>query len=167
MRRIKNTNTFLLIPLIVSVGVVSWAILSGALLVLALLILSPALHDLHQAEIMRNNLQATLTLINEKIALQNHFLELADSDPRLMQRLADRQLSVVNPNEEVLPLANDNRPRDVQSLIDEALKPVEPHPVPPLPWLVNITRFNVIRGPLIILVLCGLVVAFLLDIRRV
>ncbi|MGC8624483.1 MAG: hypothetical protein ACP5VQ_04385 [Phycisphaerae bacterium] len=167
MRRIKQTNTFLIVPLILSVGVVSYAVLAGSLLVLALMVLSPPLHDLHQAEVMRNNLRATLELINEKIALQKHFLKLANSDPRLMQRLADRQLNVVNPNEEVLPLANDNRPRDVQSLIDEALKPVEPQSVPPLPWIVNIARFNVVRGPLIILVLGGLVVAFLLDIRRV
>ena len=84
----------------------------------------------------------------------------------LMQRLADRQLNIVNPNEQVLPLANDTRPRDVQSLIDEALKPIEPKPVPPIPWIINIARFNVIRGPLIILALFGFVVAFLLDIRR-
>ena len=166
MRRIKHTNRFLIMPLVLSVGVISWAVLLASLLAVALIVLAPAIHDMHQAQVTRNNLRATLALINEKIALQNRFIKLADTDQRLMQRLADRQLNIVNPNEQVLPLANDTRPRDVQSLIDEALKPIEPKPVPPIPWIINITRFNVIRGPLIILALFGFVVAFLLDIRR-
>lgn len=166
MHRVKQSNRFLILPLILSVGVISWAVLFGSLLALALIILSPALHDLHQAEVTRNNLRATLTLINEKITLQKHFINLANTDVRLMRRLADRQLNIVNPNEEVLPLANDTRPRDVQSLIDEALKPIVPQPVAPVPWIINIARFNVVRGPLILLTLFGFVVAFLIDIRR-
>ena len=166
MRRVKPANSFLLLPLILSVGVVSWAVLVGSLLALALIVLSPALHDMRRAEVTRNNLQATLALINEKISLQRHFIKLADTDERLMQRLSDRQLNIVNPNEEVLPLANDRRPRDVQSLIDEALTPIEPRPVPPVPWIVSIVRFNAVRGPLMILALFGFVVAFLLDVRR-
>ncbi len=166
MRRIKPANSFLFVSLILSVGVVSWAVLFGALLTMALIVLAPAVHDMRQAEVTRNNLRATLALINEKIALQNRFIKLADTDPRLMQRLADRQLNIVNPNEEVLPLTNDNRPRDVQSLIDEALKPIDPQPIPPVPWIISIVRFNVVRAPLILLALFGFVVAFLLDIRR-
>jgi hypothetical protein len=166
MRRVKPANTFLILPLILSVSVVSWAVLSGALLALALIVLAPAVHDMHQAEVTRNNLQATLALINEKIALQNRFIKMADTDPRLMQRLADRQLNIVNPNEQVLPLTNDTRPRDVQSLIDEALKPINPQAVPPVPWIIGIARFDVVRAPLILLTLFGFVVAFLLDIRR-
>ena len=166
MRRIQQTNRFLILPLIFSVGVVSWAVLLASLLAVALIILSPAIHDMHQAEVTRNNLRATLALINEKIALQNRFIKLADTDQRLMQRLADRQLNIVNPSEQVLPLANDTRPRDVQSLIDEALEPIDPKPVPPVPWIIHIARFNVIRAPLMILALFGFVVAFLLDIRR-
>ena len=167
MRRYRHTPAVLTLPFVFGVGALTWAALFAALAIVAAVILAPAAANLHQARVQRNNLQASLALLNEKISQDRRLLHLVATNPVILQRLADRQLDVVNPTEQVLPLGRIAHPRDVQSLIDETLKPVNPAPVPPVPWYLAAALNPVTRTPLILAAMAGLVFAFLLDVRRV
>ncbi len=166
MRRYRYAPKFIVLPLVFSVGVVSWAMLLASLLIIAVVVLGPACNAMQYARRQRNDLQATLGLVNEKIALQRRFLKAATTDPRLMRRLADRQLDIINPNEQVLPLGAPARPRSVQSLIDDALVPVNPRPVVPPPWWMRMALAPMIRIPLIVIALVSMAASFLLEISR-
>jgi hypothetical protein len=166
MRRYRYAPKFIVLPLLLSVGVVSWAMLLASLLIVAMVVLGPAYNAMQTARRQRNDLQATLGLVNEKIALQRRFLKKATTDPRLMRRLADRQLDIINPNEQVLPLGAPARPRSVQSLIDDALVPVNPKPVVPPPWWMRMVLVPAIRIPLIVIALVSMAASFLLEISR-
>ncbi|HTV47561.1 MAG TPA: hypothetical protein VMG59_03865 [Phycisphaerae bacterium] len=166
MREVQHPSRFILLPLIFGAGALSWMILLASLAIIALVILAPAFNDVYVAQLHRNDMQAMLDQYNQKIAVQDRFIQMAASDPRLMQRLADRQMDVVNPSEQVLPLNGVPSQRDVQSLIDESLIPVTPTPVPPLPWWMMPALLTPIRGVLILIALAGLLVSFLVEIRR-
>ncbi len=167
MRRYRHTPSFLTLPFVFGIGALSWAAIVAALAIIAAIILAPALANLRQSQAQRNDLQASLRVLNEKISQDRLLLHLVATNPVILQRLADRQLDVVNPGEQVLPLGRVARPRDVQSLIDETLKPIEPKPVQPIPWYMAMALNPVTRTPLILAAIAGLVFAFLLDVRRV
>jgi hypothetical protein len=167
MPRDPQDVRFVIGPLLVGVGVLYWLILLASLAMVALIIIAPAWNARQHAHRQANNLQATLRLANEKIALERRFLAMADTNPLLMQRLADRQLDLINPRQQVLPLNGRPRPRDVQSLVDEALVPVTPKPVASVPWWAAVTLAPFIRVPLMGLAMVGFALVFLLEIRRV
>src|SRR5271155_228193 len=121
MRQVQHPSRFIILPLIFGAGALSWLILLASLAIIALIILAPAYGAVRDAQVHRNDMQALLAQYDEKITLQNRFIQLASTDPRLMQRLADRQMDVINPSEQVLPLSGVQNRRDVQSLIDEAV----------------------------------------------
>lgn len=167
MRQTKPASRFLALPLLLGAGTVSWVVLLASLAVLAAVVIAPVLHTVNVARRQRNSLQATLATIHEKIALQRKFMKMVKTDPELLERLADRQLNIVNPTEEVLNLGGSPTPRDVQSLIDESLHSIRPAPVTGLPWWLAITMPTSVRLPLVILALAGMGFAFLVEIRRV
>ncbi len=167
MRRYRHTPAFLTLPFVFGVGVLTWLAMLASLAIIACIILAPAAASLHEARVQRNGLRASLAMLNEKISQDRLLLHLVATNPVILQRLADRQLDVVNPDEQVLPLGRIAQPRDVQSLIDETLKPVQPAPVRPIPWYLVPAINPVTRTPLILVAICGLVFAFLLDVRQV
>lgn len=166
MREIKTASPIFALPFVVGAAAISWMVLLISLAIIALVVIAPAANDLRLARLQETSLRATLALMKEKIAVQRRFIALAEHDRRMMQRLANRQLDVVTPGEKVLPLAGLTAPRDVQSLIDRALKPIAPKTVSPLPWYASVALYAPVRIPLIILALAGLAFSFLVDVRR-
>lgn len=167
MRRIRAAHKFVFLPLLLGAGAISWAALLASLAILAVVVITPVLHSVKQAQRQRNSLEASLATLNEKITLQNKFLRMVNTDPEILERLADRQLNIVNPNEEVLKLGGPPAPRDVQSLIDAALVPIRPIPVSGLPWWMIVTTNPPLRAVLVVVALAGMAFAFLVEIRRV
>ncbi len=167
MRRMKPASRLIALPLLLGAGTISWMVLLASLAVLAAVVVAPVMHSVNVARRQCNSLQATLATINEKIALQGKFMKMVKTDPELLERLADRQLNIVNPTEEVLNLGGPPAPRDVQSLIDESLHPIVPMPVAGLPWWLAVTMPESVHLPLVILALAGMGFAFLVEIRRV
>lgn len=150
-----------------SVGTISWALLLAGLTLLCATALAPAMQDRRAAEVQRNNLQATLDLLDQKIALQQEFMKAATKDPLLMERLAARQLNLNRPGEEVIVLDREARFRDhsISTLLAESLTPVTPQPVAALPWYFAALLQPGIR-PLVVLGGCAaLVLSFFLGVR--
>src|SRR5690349_3981109 len=106
-----RTPTFIWIPFVFSIGTISWALLIAGLVLLAAVVITPAIADVKEAEAMRNDYQASLELLDQKIALQKEFLAAAPKDPMLMDRLASRQLNRSRPDQEVLVLDKNAAPK--------------------------------------------------------
>ncbi|HVT81771.1 MAG TPA: DUF2934 domain-containing protein [Phycisphaerae bacterium] len=87
-----------------SVGTISWAILLAGIALMAAIILTPAIRDVNQAERTRNDYQATLKLLDQKIQLQKDFTDAAAKDPVLMERLASRGLNLNRKDQDILIL---------------------------------------------------------------
>ncbi|MGC8560841.1 MAG: hypothetical protein ACP5O1_09200 [Phycisphaerae bacterium] len=166
MRQTKMIPRLVALPVIFGAGLISWIVLFISLAIIALVVISPAADSLRRARLQEHSLRATLALMKEKISIQKRFIVLTEHDRRMMQRLANRQMDIVTPGEEVLPLKGFTAPRDVQSLIARALKPVKPLPIPPLPWYENLGLYGPLRIPLVVIALAGLAFAFLIDVRR-
>lgn len=166
MRRTKTVPRIFALPVIFGAGIISWIVLFISLALIAVVVLAPAAQSLRQAREQEHSLRATLALMKEKIAIQKQFINLAEHDKRMMQRLANRQMDIVTPGEKVLPLTGFTAPRNVQSLIARALKRVPPRPVPPLPWYDGVALYQPLRIPMVIAALVGLAFAFLVDVRR-
>lgn len=162
-----RTPSFIWIPFVLSVGGMGWILLVASTALLAVTILAPELQKARLAEMQRNDLQATLELLDKKVAMQKEFVAAATTDPLLMQRLASRQLHLDRKDQEVLtldPMAP-YRDRSITSLIAESLVPVAPKPVPPLPWFLQPTLHPTFRPLLLILACGGLLLSFVLGIR--
>src|ERR1700743_1325789 len=95
-----RTPTFIWIPFVFSVCTISWALLLAGLIILSVVIVTPAVKELKDAEVDRNNYKATLDLLDQKIALQKEFVAAANKDPVLMERLASRQLNLNRKDQE-------------------------------------------------------------------
>jgi len=162
-----RTPSIIYVPFLFSVTTISWALLVGALAVLAAVLLTPAVQDLRTAEAQRNDLQATVDLLDKKIALQQEFIPLASHDPLLMQRLASRQLHLERKDQVVLVLDPDaaHRDRSVSSLISESLTPVTPVAVAPLPAYVAWATSPTYRPLLLIAACLALALSFVLSLR--
>ncbi len=161
----RKALTFVWVPFVFSVGVVSWAILVASMAVLATVILAPAVRQVKTAERQRNNMQATVALLDEKIAIQKRFVHAAVTSPLLMERLASRQLNIENADQEVLPLGAAPRDRTVQGLIAQALKPVRPVAVAPMPWWMAAAASRHTRALLLMLGCAGLLLSYVLGVR--
>lgn len=100
----SRTPSLIWIPFVFSVGTISWGLLFAGLVLLAAVILAPAMRDVHDAEVTRNDTQATLQLLEQKIQLQKEFTEDASKNPELMERLASRGLNLNRKDQELLSL---------------------------------------------------------------
>jgi len=162
-----RTPTFIWLPFIFSVSTISWALLFVALAIIAAVAITPALQDVRDAERQRNDLQATLDLLDQRITLQKDFVAAAGTDPLLMQRLAARQLNLERKDQEIVVLdpASLHRDRSVASLIAESLIPVTPKPVNELPWYLAATTKPGAKQLLMIIACSALVLSFLLGVR--
>ena len=163
----RRTPIFIWLPLVLSVGTVSWACLVAGLMLLAAMILTPALVEAKAAEATRNDYQATLNLLDQQIALQKDFIEAARTDPLLMERLASRQLNLNRPDQEILILdpADASRDRSVRALLAESLQAVPPKPVKPVNPLLALTANSALR-PMLTTLACGAIaLSFILGIR--
>ena len=162
-----RTPTFIWIPFIFSIGTVSWALLLAGLVLLAAVILTPSYKEVKDAEAVRNDYQATLDLLDQKIALQKEFVQAATSDPVLMERLASRQLNLDRKDQEILILdpAMQYKDRSVDSLLAESLQPVAPKPVAPMPSLLAMTMHSAIRPFLIFISLSAVALSFFLGVK--
>lgn len=163
----RRTPTFLWIPFVFSVGTISWAFLLASLILLAAVIITPAIKEVKDAEVTRNNYQATLELLDQKIALQKEFLVAATTDPVLMERLASRQLHLNRPDQELLILdpAVQYKDRSVEALLAESLQEVHPKPVPAMHPLLAMAAHSAIRPFLIVMACAGLALSFFLGIK--
>ena len=162
-----RTPTFLWIPFVFSVGTISWALLLVGLVLLSGVILTPAWRDLKVAEGDRNNYQATLDLLDQKIAMQKDFMAAATKDPVLMERLAARQLNLNRPDQEVLVLdpAEPYRDHSVETLLAESLTKVTPTPVAGLPKALEMTLMPGVRSGLVMVACAPARLSFFLGVR--
>jgi hypothetical protein len=162
-----RARTLFRIPLLLSVGTISWALLGAGMVLLGAIILTPAMADVKAAEATRNDYLATIQLLDQQIALQKDFVEAAATDKVLMHRLASRQLGLNPSGQEMLVLDRDvqNRDRSVRSLLAESLKPVAPKAVKPLNPLLALTANGALR-PMLIMLACGAIaLSFVLGVR--
>jgi hypothetical protein len=162
-----RTPTFLWIPFVFSVGTISWVLLLVGLVLFSGVILTPAWRDLKVAETDRNNYQATLDLLDQKIAMQTEFMAAATKDPVLMERLAARQLNLNRPDQEVLVLdpAEPYRDHSVETLLAESLTKVTPAPVAGLPKGLEMTLQPGVRSGLVLVACVALALSFFLGVR--
>ena len=162
-----RTPTFIWIPFVFSVGTISWALLAGGLLLLAAVIITPAVQDLQLAQADRNNYQATLDLLDQKIAMQKEFMAAATKDPILMERLASRQLNLNRPDQQTLILdpAAPYKDRSVETLLAESLTPTTPPPVAALPTPLQTTLKPPIRKIMILAACAALTLSFFLGVK--
>ncbi|MGN6368817.1 MAG: hypothetical protein ACTHN5_11195 [Phycisphaerae bacterium] len=162
-----RTPTFIWIPFVFSVGTISWALLISGLLILSAVVLTPAIKDMKVAEADRNNYQATLDLLDQKIAMQKEFMDAATKDPVLMERLASRQLNLNRPDQQTLVLdpAAPYKDRSVETLLAESLTPTTPAPVNPLPLPLQWTTNSGVRSTLILAACAALFLSFFLGIK--
>lgn len=163
---------FIWLPFVFSVWTISWALLLAGLAILAAVIVTPAIQDVNEATATRNDYQATLDLLDQKIALQKDFLHEAGTNAELMDRLATRQLNRSRPGEKILPLVDPAHPEDqgpvdksVETLLAESLTPVEPKKAAALPTVLAKTMIPGVRQ-MLILVACGAMgLSFFLGVR--
>jgi hypothetical protein len=132
-----RTPSFIWIPFVFSIGTISWGLLLAGLAIMAAVILTPALREVNAAEKTRNDYQATLQLLDQKIQLQKDFTEAAGKDPVLMERLASRQLNLNRKDQDILILDSQgkNPDRSVRTLLADSLTPVvatQPKPLNPV-----------------------------------
>jgi hypothetical protein len=162
-----RTPSFIWIPFVFSIGAFSWALLVASLALFATLIVGPAVRDMKKVEAQRNDIQATVDLLDQKIALQKQFVEAAATDPLLMQRLASRQFHLERPDQKVLFVESDsvNRDRSIARLLADSLTPVSPKPVSAMPWWLEASMNRAVRPMLMALAVTGLVLAFLLGVK--
>ncbi len=119
------------------------------------------------AQTDRNNYQATVALLDQKIALQNDFMAAAVKDPVLMERLAARQLNLSRPDQEVLILdpASPYKDRSVETLLAESLTPVTPVAVKPLPAALIPILNSRMRSLIVIIACLTLALSFFLGVK--
>lgn len=162
-----RTPTFIWIPFVFSVATVSWGLLLASLGLLALIVLAEPIQHCRAAEADRNNVQATLDLLDQKIALQKEFIERAATDVEVMTRLASRRLGVERKGQETLLLDPKDlqKDRSVQSLLAESLVAPTPKPVAPLPWYIQPALHKPTRALMLAIACGGLVLSFVLGVR--
>jgi hypothetical protein len=162
-----RARTVFWIPLLLSVGTISWGLLAAGLVLLAAVILTPAIRDVKAAERTRNDYQATVQLLDQQIALQNDFVKAATTDPVLMHRLASRQLNLSRGDQEMLIFDPNlqNRDRSVKSLLAESLTPVAVKPVVPLNPVLAMTTNAALRPMLIMLACTAICLSFVLGVK--
>jgi hypothetical protein len=114
----------------------------------------------------RNDLQATVDLLDEKIKMQKEFVDTATTDPLVMERLANLQLRMQRKDQEVLPLDSGGiTDRSITNLLATSLKPVDAQGARPLPWYLEAPLNPRLRPFLMVLACLGLVASFVIGVR--
>ena len=162
-----RTPSFIWIPFVFSVGTISWGLLAAGLVLFAAVILTPAIRDVKEAEKTRNDYQATLDLLEQKIALQKDFADKAGKDLSLMERLASLQLNLNRKDQDILILDPQglNQDRSVRTLLAKSLKPVPPVEPKPLNPLLAMTLNPGLRSMLIMLACAAMGLSFFLGVK--
>lgn len=166
----KFTTKYLLwFSFVFTIGTISWALLLGSLLALSAVIVTPVLAEVRDAEVDRNNVQASVTLLDNKLALQQHFIDVDIKDPLVMERQAGRQLHLIRADHELLILdpASLHKDRSITSLMSESLNPVIPQPPSlEIPSLLKPLLNDQFRKMVLILACLGLLLSFVLSVRH-
>ncbi len=160
-------RSLLRIPLLLSVGTISWALLIAGLILLSAVVIAPAVHDVKDAERTRNDYHATLQLLDQQIALEKDFNQAATTDPILQARLAGRQLNLT-PKDQVMLVLDPNArhaDRSVKSLLAESLTPVQPKQPTPINPLLAMAGYAPLRPMLIILACAAISLSVLLGVK--
>lgn len=162
----RHTPNFIYIPFVFSIAGFSWALLIGSLLLFAAIILAPSVKTVRDAEMQRNDLQATVDLLDQKIKMQKEFVETATNDPLVMERLATLQLRMQRKDQEILQLdPGAMQDPSITNLLAASLKPVEAQRVAPIPWYLDAPLNPRLRPFLMVLACLGLVASFVIGVR--
>jgi len=162
----RYTPSFIYIPFVFSIAGFSWALLIGSLFLFAAIILAPSVKTVREAEMQRNDLQATIDLLDQKIKMQKEFVETATNDPLVMERLATLQLRMQRKDQEILNLdPGEVRDPSITNLLAASLKPVDVQHVQPLPWYLESTLNPRLRPFLMVMACLGLVASFVIGVR--
>ena len=161
-----RTPSIIWLPFVFSIGGVSWVLLVASMALLAGLIVTPAIRDLKVAEAQRNEMQASVALLDQQIALQKQFMKDVNH-PMVLVRLAERQFNVTPPGQQILPLdpAAAHMDRSVDTMLHQSLTSVEPKAVEPLPLALQATLDPKLRPLLLCIALAGLACSFLLGVK--
>lgn len=162
----RYTPNFIYIPFVFSIAGFSWALLVASLMLFGAIILAPSVKKVREAEMQRNDLQATVDLLDEKIKMQKEFVDTATTDPLVMERLANLQLRMQRKDQEVLQLDPGGiTDRSITNLLATSLKPVDAQRTQPLPWYLEGPLNQRLRPFLMVLACLGLVASFVIGVR--
>jgi len=163
----QTRPSILWLPFVFSVATISWAMLLTGLALLAGVVITPAYKEVCDAKNIRNDIQATVDLLDQKIAMQKEFIAAAATDPLLMERLAARQLNVYPQDQEFLILdpAAASKDKSVDSLLAESLTPPPPQPPESIPHLLKPMVAPAARAIAAILACSLMTVSFFLGVK--
>jgi len=162
-----RTPSIFWLPFVFSVATISWAMLLTGLILLAGVVIAPACKEVCDAKNVRNDIQATVDLLDQKIALQREFIAAATTDPLLMERLAARQLNIYPQGQKFLELdpAAASRDKSVDSLLAESLIPPTPQPPETVPQLLSPLLTPAARAIAAILACSLMTISFFLGVK--
>ena len=162
-----HTPSSLWLPLVFSIGTLSWALLLAGLTLLAAVTLVPAYKEVCDAKNMHNDILATVELLDQKIAMQREFIEAATKEPVLMERLASRQLNLYRKDQEFLTLdpAAQSKDRSVDTLLAESLTRVTPQKAHPIPHPFRMLLNPAIRTSITMLGCTAMAISFFLSVK--
>ena len=162
-----RTPSILWLPFVFSIGTLSWVLLVGSLLILAAVVIVPAYQQVCEAKNTRYDIQATLDLLDQKIAIQKEFIEAANKEPVLMKRLASRQLNQYDKNQEFLDLGPKASIKDgsVDTLLAESLTPVTPEKAEKVPYPLEMLGNPTMRTSLVLIACVAMAVSFFLGVK--
>ena len=162
-----HTPSILWLPFVFSIGALSWVLLIAGLLMLAAVVIAPAYDKVTDAKNSRYDIQATLDLLDQKIAVQKEFIEAATKESVLMERLASRQLNLYRKDQEFLPLDSETPAKDlsVDSLLAESLTPVTPQQAEMIPHPFRLMLNPAIRKSTMLLACAAMAISFFLGVK--
>jgi hypothetical protein len=103
----RRTPTFIWIPFVFSIGTISWVLLIAGLVLISAVIITPAMQEVREAEAKRNDYEATLAMLDQKIAMNKEFIDRTPTDALLQERLAALQLNLNRADQQPLIVARD------------------------------------------------------------
>jgi len=162
-----RTPSILWLPFVFSIGTLSWVLLLVGLLLLAGMAVSPAYKEVCDAKNVRNDIRATVELLDQKIAMQKEFIAAVSTEPLLMERLAARQLNLYRKDQEFLILdpASLLKDRSVDTLLAESLTPVVPAKAEAVPQTLELLLNPTVRMSLTVLACAAMAVSFFLGVK--
>ncbi|MCL2646741.1 MAG: hypothetical protein FWD61_07015 [Phycisphaerales bacterium] len=162
-----RTPSILWLPFVFSIGTLSWVMLLAGLLLLASVVLVPAYKGVCDAKNTRYDIQATVDLLDQKIAMQKEFIEAAGKEPMLMERLASRQLNLYRKDQEFLILDPQTllKDRSVDTLLAESLTPVTPQQPKAIPHPFDLLLNPAMRVSVTVLACAAMATSFFLGVK--
>ncbi|MGH7180244.1 MAG: hypothetical protein ACREJC_22895, partial [Tepidisphaeraceae bacterium] len=101
-------------------------LLCAGIAILACCLLIPAADDNRRLVWERERLKSDLVHIKKQISINDQFLRSVASDPTLLERLAQRQMKMVQEGSSVLELRGDEEPSDMSPFLLLNLPPPDP-----------------------------------------